>query len=66
MEEALTQGAHAYLAVANTMPILASNRDPTMYEYGAKPSTDAGAYATIHCGGVLVRVAGGPGQAEDQ
>ncbi|KAL6749680.1 tRNA-guanine(15) transglycosylase-like protein [Haematococcus lacustris] len=48
------QGVHAYLAVANTMPILASNRDPTMYEYGAKPSTDAGAYATIHCGGVLV------------
>lgn len=38
-------------------PLLASNRDPTLQEYGVgKPSNNSGAYAIIHSGGQLVRV----------
>lgn len=37
-------------------PLLASNRDPTLQEYGiGKPSNNSGAYAIIHSGGQLVR-----------
>eukprot|EP00200_Dunaliella_tertiolecta_P006154 CAMPEP_0202342062 /NCGR_PEP_ID=MMETSP1126-20121109/2782_1 /ASSEMBLY_ACC=CAM_ASM_000457 /TAXON_ID=3047 /ORGANISM="Dunaliella tertiolecta, Strain CCMP1320" /LENGTH=420 /DNA_ID=CAMNT_0048932953 /DNA_START=177 /DNA_END=1439 /DNA_ORIENTATION=+ len=48
------QGGHSFLSVPKAMPLIASNRDPTMYEYGAKPSTDQGAYVTIHSGSALV------------
>ncbi len=40
------------------IPVVATQRDPTMYSYGVKPSTDAGAYVTIHSGGAVVSFAG--------
>jgi hypothetical protein len=49
------QGAHTFLGLNPSMPVVASNRDPTIYEYGAKPTTDAHVYATIHSGGTTVR-----------
>ncbi len=36
------------------IPVIATQRDPTMYEYGMKPSSDQGAYATTHSGGMMV------------
>jgi hypothetical protein len=57
---AFGKGARAYLAIPEGMPILASNRDPLVYEYGgAKGSGESGAYAVIHSGGITVSLSAG-------
>jgi queuine tRNA-ribosyltransferase subunit QTRTD1 len=49
------QGARAFLpSVSNASLIVATNRDPTIYEYGAKPSGDKSIYCTTHSGGKSV------------
>lgn len=48
------QGAHGFLGLRG-LPLLAANRDPTFYEYGARPSTDREVYVSIHSGGHMVR-----------
>ena len=53
-EEKLS-GARAFLpTVAKAPLVVATNRDPTFYEYGAKPSGDKSIYCTTHCGGKSV------------
>lgn len=47
------QGAHGFLGLRG-LPLLAANRDPTFYEYGARPSTDREVYVSIHSGGHMV------------
>ncbi|KXZ48657.1 hypothetical protein GPECTOR_26g560 [Gonium pectorale] len=47
------RGAHGFLCLEG-LPVLASNRDPTMYEFGARPSTDKELYVSIHSGGHTV------------
>eukprot|EP00798_Chlamydomonas_sp_ICE-L_P017411 gene17411-23711_t len=46
-------GAHGYYNMGGH-PILASNRDPSTYEYHVKPSTDASVHVMVHGGGVQV------------
>ncbi|GLC56679.1 hypothetical protein PLESTB_001133900 [Pleodorina starrii] len=46
-------GAHGFLCLEG-FPIVASNRDPTMYEYGTRPSTDKEVHVSIHSGGHMV------------
>ncbi|KAG2491165.1 hypothetical protein HYH03_010378 [Edaphochlamys debaryana] len=47
-------GAHGFLALGEGSVVVASNRDPSMYEYGARPSTDKEVYVQIHSGGHTV------------
>lgn len=47
------KGAHEYLSL-EPFPILGSNRDPAVYEYGQRPSSNSAAYVTIHSGGQMV------------
>ena len=57
--QAYGRGAHAFLALGESLPLLASNRDPTMYEYGARPGSNREVHVCIHSGGCLVRRGGG-------
>lgn len=52
------KGARGFLAMEGADLVLASNRDPGQYEYGAKPNGDKALYCTIHAGGRTVRVGG--------
>ncbi|KAG2428708.1 hypothetical protein HXX76_011412 [Chlamydomonas incerta] len=47
------RGAAAFLALG-PHPLLASNRDPTMYEYGTRPATEKEVHVCIHSGGHMV------------
>ncbi|GLI59310.1 hypothetical protein VaNZ11_001164 [Volvox africanus] len=47
------RGAHGFLCLEG-FPVLASNRDPTMYEYAMRPSTDKEVHVSIHSGGHMV------------
>jgi hypothetical protein len=46
-------GAREFLALQG-FPIVATNRDPTYYEYGARPSTASAVHAMLPSGGLLV------------
>ena len=48
------QGGHKYLGLSG-YPLIAGVRDPTLTEYGAKPSSDKAVYVSIHSGGTIVR-----------
>eukprot|EP00195_Chlamydomonas_chlamydogama_P007190 CAMPEP_0202899288 /NCGR_PEP_ID=MMETSP1392-20130828/7563_1 /ASSEMBLY_ACC=CAM_ASM_000868 /TAXON_ID=225041 /ORGANISM="Chlamydomonas chlamydogama, Strain SAG 11-48b" /LENGTH=472 /DNA_ID=CAMNT_0049585429 /DNA_START=133 /DNA_END=1551 /DNA_ORIENTATION=- len=50
-------GAHKFLCMEEGV-VLASNRDPVMYEYGGRPANDTSVYAMIHTGGRQVTVEG--------
>jgi hypothetical protein len=46
-------GAREFLALQG-FPIIATNRDPSYYEYGGRPSTAVGVHAMLPSGGMLV------------
>ena len=52
------RGAQSFLALG-PYPVLASNRDPTMYEFGTRPSSEKEVHVCIHSGGHMVRRPGG-------
>ncbi|KAG1671361.1 hypothetical protein FOA52_002971 [Chlamydomonas sp. UWO 241] len=43
-------GARGFLSMQHAALVVASNRDPTLYEYGAKPCSNKSIYVTIHSG----------------
>ncbi|PNW77771.1 hypothetical protein CHLRE_10g451000v5 [Chlamydomonas reinhardtii] len=47
------RGAQSFLALG-PYPVLASNRDPTMYEFGTRPSSEKEVHVCIHSGGHMV------------
>lgn len=47
------KGAHDFLALQD-WPLIATQRDPTFYEYGASASSADAVYVTIHSGGKMV------------
>ncbi|KAG2449659.1 hypothetical protein HYH02_005189 [Chlamydomonas schloesseri] len=47
------RGGRAFLGLGR-YPVLASNRDPTMYEFGTRPSSEKEVHVCIHSGGHMV------------